>query len=158
MSSVMHQYVAMLREEAGASVEAVKEEVGKVEVDASLDASGAGVKQEEVSDDISEMQFKFGVENEKFSDSDLALIKGSTNTRTYGCPITKPWAAETLQSRKLRMYADRLIRQSLVHHPQWSSTLVFRLETSLKFSDLAGVLHWALPPRLPSRSASCCSP
>ena len=100
-----------------------------MEVDASTDASDVDVKQ--VSDDISEMQF--GVENEQFSDSDLALIKGSTNTRTYGCPIKKPWAAETLQSRKLRMFADRLIRQSLVHHPH--------LHTGVPLGDVAEILR-----------------
>ena len=79
------------------------------------------------------------MENEKFSDSDLELIKGSSNTRTYGCPITKPWAAETHQSRKLRMYADRLIRQSLVHHPHLYTGVPLGDIVSLKFSDLAGV-------------------
>ena len=102
-----------------------------MEVDASIGASDADVKQGGVSDDISDMQF--GVENEQFSDSDLALIKGSTNTRTYGCPIKKPWAAETLQSRKLRMYADRLIRQSLVHHPH--------LHTGVPLGDIAEILR-----------------
>ena len=65
---------------------------------------GVTVKEEEIADDISELQF--GVENEKISDSDMELITSTTNTKTYGCPIVKPWAAETHQSRKLRMYAD----------------------------------------------------
>ena len=73
------------------------------------------------------------MENEKFSDSDMELITSTTNTKTYGCPIVKPWAAETRQSRKLRMYADRLIRQSLVHHPH--------LYTGVPLGDVAEILR-----------------
>ena len=135
MNSVMHRYVAMLRDEASDGVvkkEVVKKEVVMEEVGASPSADPATeFKQGAVSDDISEMQF--GVENEQFSDSDMALIRGSTNTRSYGCPLKKPWAAESLQSRKLRMYADRLIRQSLVHHPH--------LHTGVPLGDIAEILR-----------------
>jgi hypothetical protein len=127
--SVMHQYLDMLQKQATAKGGELKKEVATAEKD---------VKKKEGQSDGAEAgdAGKGGGGDARaadvdFSASDLELLTSARETKTYGCPISK--GAESRQSRKSRMHADRLIRNSLVHHPH--------LYTGVDIGNVAEVLR-----------------
>ena len=124
--SVMHQYLDMLQKQATAKEGELKKEIVTTKGDdGGADDGGVG------KGDGGEAQTVTAGQDVDFSASDLELLTSARETKTYGCPISK--AAESRQSRKHRMHADRLIRNSLAHHPH--------LYTGVDIGNVAEVLR-----------------